>query len=481
MNLMKIFYILSSLLIISMVSYAQVTWNMTMDVALPSYGNAHPRIVTNGAGDPLVLWNNAMNAMYSRWNGSSFTTPVALNPAPMPVAGASWMGPDIAAKGDTVYVVFKIMPEADTSSHIFLMRSFDGGSTFSTPIQVDQIGDSISRFPAVTVDDSGDPIVAFMKFDNAFLNSRWAVTRSGDFGSTFSPDIKVSGFNGSTAVCDCCPGGLASSGNNLMMLYRDNNNNIRDMWAGVSTDNGNSFSSGMPVDQNSWQVFSCSASGPDAVIAGDSIYTVYMSGANGSTRVYFSISSIVNLSGAIGNEITGSFPGLGVQNYPRIANDGSAMGIVWKQSVSGNEQAAMMFTNDHSTGFPLSYDTVDLGDVTNVDIAMSNGNIFVVWEDDVMGTVKFRSGTYNTVSEIAGIYSAPVSVTPTLTNNFIDINGLQLNAHLSITDAMGRTVINKIFTTESSMLSLEYLQNGMYFLTIENGNQKPFTTKIIKY
>jgi hypothetical protein len=311
-----------------------------------------------------------------------------------------------------------------------------------------------------------------MKFDNAFMDSRWVVTRSSDFGNTFTTDIKVSGFNGSTAVCDCCPGALANAGNTTMMLYRDNNNNIRDMWAGVSTDNGNSFSSGMPVDQNSWQVFSCSASGPDAVITGDSIYTVYMSGANGSTRVYFSISSILNISGSIGNEITGSFTGLGIQNYPRIATDGTALGIVWKQTVNGN---------DHSAGFPLSFDTVDLGDVTNVDIAMSNGNIFVVWEDDGTGTVKFRSGTYNTLSGIGNNYAAAVSITPTLTNNFIDIHGTQLNAHLSISDVMGRTVVNRILTPGSSHLSLEYLQNGIYFLTIENGSQKPFTTKIIKY
>jgi hypothetical protein len=478
---MKKIFTLSSLLFISAITFAQVTWNMALDVAMPAFGNAHPRIVVNASGDPLIIWNEAMNAMYSRWNGSGFTTPVALNSVQMPVAGASWMGPDIAAKGDTVYVVFKIMPEADTSSHIYLVRSFDGGSTFSIPFQVDQIGDSISRFPAVSVDDSGNPIVAFMKFNNAFMDSRWVVTRSNDFGNTFNTDIKVSGFNGSTAVCDCCPGAIANSGITIMMLYRDNNNNIRDMWAGVSIDNGNSFLSGMPVDQNSWQVFSCSASGPDAVITGDSIYTVYMSGANGSTRAYFSISSILNLSGATGNEITGAFPGLGVQNYPRIATDGTAIGIVWKQTVSGNEQAAMMFTNDHSAGFPLSYDTVDLGDVTNVDIAMSNGNIFVVWEDDGTGTVKFRSGTYSTISGTADIFKSSISVSPTLTSNFIEINGSEINAHLSITDAMGRTVVNKILTPESSTLSLEYLQNGIYFLTIENGSQKRFTTKIIKY
>src|SRR6187399_144931 len=147
---MKKITTLFTLIFISILADAQITWNMAMDVAGSSFGNMHPRIVTNASGDPLILWNHSMNAMFSRWNGTGFTTPVALNPAPLMVAGASWMGPDIAAKGDTVYVVFKQMPEADTSSHIYIIRSFDGGTTFSMPFQVDNIGDSISRFPTLT-------------------------------------------------------------------------------------------------------------------------------------------------------------------------------------------------------------------------------------------------------------------------------------------------------------------------------------------
>lgn len=88
----------------------------------------------------------------------------------MTVAGAGWMGPDIAAHGDTVYVVFKQSPEGSDSSHIFCARSFDGGQTFNTPVRVDNIADSLSRFPTVTTDDSGNPIIGFMKFNSSFWN-----------------------------------------------------------------------------------------------------------------------------------------------------------------------------------------------------------------------------------------------------------------------------------------------------------------------
>jgi hypothetical protein len=77
----KIFTLLAAF-IITGASNAQVTWNMGMNVAASGFGNMHPRIVTNGTGDPLILWNGNSNAMFSRWNGSAFTTPVALNIAP---------------------------------------------------------------------------------------------------------------------------------------------------------------------------------------------------------------------------------------------------------------------------------------------------------------------------------------------------------------------------------------------------------------
>jgi hypothetical protein len=63
-----------------------------------------------------------------------------------------------------VYVVFKATPEPDTSV-IFISEDRSIQEQHFHPVQVDLIGDSLSRFPVVTVDDAGNPIVAFMKFD----------------------------------------------------------------------------------------------------------------------------------------------------------------------------------------------------------------------------------------------------------------------------------------------------------------------------
>src|SRR3989304_9381470 len=81
-----------------------ITWNSGINIASSASGNEHPRMAINGSGNPLVIWHNAGNCMFSRWNGTAFTSPVILNPMSMTIAGAGWMGPDIAAHADTVYV-----------------------------------------------------------------------------------------------------------------------------------------------------------------------------------------------------------------------------------------------------------------------------------------------------------------------------------------------------------------------------------------
>ena len=115
---MKIFTIIF-IGLLALESFAQITWDETISIASPSQGKNHPRIVTDGSGNPLVLWNHNANAMFSRWNGCAFEAPVILNPAHGTVAGASWMGPDIATHGDTVYVVYKEIPEH--TGHVVIM------------------------------------------------------------------------------------------------------------------------------------------------------------------------------------------------------------------------------------------------------------------------------------------------------------------------------------------------------------------------
>jgi hypothetical protein len=380
-------------------SISQVTWDAASNVIPPGSGNDHPRIVLDGEGDPIVLWSQSGNAMVSKWNDNSFDPPVILNPISIPVAGASWMGPDVSSRGDTLYVVFKETPEHE--GHIWCMTSFDGGTSFSDPIRVDFTGDSLTRFPTVTIDSEGHPIVAFMKFNSQFSDARWVVSRSEDFGNSFLPDVLASGWSSPTAdVCDCCPGSIISSGENVVMLYRDNNNNIRDTWAGFSSDGGRTFTYGLNIDRHNWMISACPSSGPDAVVAGDTLYSVFMNGASGKSLVYTNKQLLKDDTAAVASSVTPSNNNIGLQNFPRIAGHEQALGMVWKQIMNGQEQLVFSFTSNLSWGWPATPGIIATGDIENADIVISEGNVYVVWEDNASGTMKFRHGTFDSTTSV---------------------------------------------------------------------------------
>lgn len=460
-----------------------IVWNPPADISTNTYSNMHPRMAVNRAGYPMVVWGKMadQSVYFSRWTGTAFSTPIKLNPDWLTIATASWMGPDIASHGDTVYVVVKRTPETSDTNRVFIFTSFNGGASFNSPVELGFMADSVSRFPTVTTDPSGNPMVAYMKFNASFMDSRWAVAKSTDYGNTFSPDIKASGWGSSAEVCDCCPGALVSSGNQTAMLYRDNNSNIRDIWTGISNNNGATFPSGFEVDNNNWMLMTCPSSGPDAVIVGDTLYSVFMSNPSGTYKTFWSKSSLSAGSVNTVSSLTGPITGLSQQNYPRVATDGTAMAIVWKQNVSGTAQLPIFFTDDIANGFPAAYDTVDLDNITNADVAIANGKLFVVWQDDGSGTVKFRSGTFSQGG--TGLTENPAnafSVYPNPAESTLFLqSGIGLNnATVKVFNLLGEEVLSRN-PGNNTTIDISGLDNGIFFLQLSNDG-RTYTQKFIK-
>lgn len=443
---------------------SQVTWNEPMDVAPASFGNVRPRIAANAAGDPIMIWGKSADLMFTRWDGTAFTSPIRLNPNGVTIASATWMGPEIASHGDTIYIVYKQTPEDLASSHIWLLRSFDGGATFLAPVQVENTGTDKSRFPTVTTDDDGNPIIAFMRFNASFLDARWVVTRSYDYGETFTTDVLASGWSSQQSeVCDCCPGTIHSAGDNVVVVYRDNNENLRDSWAGVSADGGLTFTRGVNIDQNGWMIEACPATGPDAVIIGDTLYSTFMSAASGLALVYYNETPIYDLSTPPSTPVPGSGEAL-QQNFSRFASSGNAAALLWRHSAEFSTGLALMFTDDITNGFPDSFDTLAYSLVVNGDVAVTGTEVQVVWQDNGTSKVKFRSGTYETATGIdSKIKTTPLAFYP---NPVADELILQKEASfVSITDMSGQQVL----TGNGCCIDVRSLAAGMYLISTEYG------------
>ncbi len=462
-------------------SQSVINWSPEVDIASSSFSNLHPRIVTDRTGNPIVIWGNFSNneINFSRWDGTAFTTPVILNPSNLPVFTASWAGPDIASHGDTVYVVVKQTPE-DTN-HVFIIRSFDGGITFSAPIQVEHLTDSASRFPTVATDSIGNPIVAYMKFEQGFINASYVVARSNDFGTTFGNDVLASSYL-SENVCDCCPAAFISSGNYGAMLYRTNFNNFRTIWCGVSTDNCASFPFGMQVDQTGWQFNACPSTGPDGVIIGDSVYTVFMSGQTGDARCYMSPSSLTQTVSGPTRELTDSTAFVSNQNYPRIAHSGNKVAVVCKQINSNFDgQLAFFYTDDIYSGLPQTYDSLAMGNITNGDVEMTADAIHVVWQDDNSETVKYRKGTFSpTQTTNPGAEKLFIYPTPSKDKFTIITNKNTTVTSVELIDALGQTILIPFFASASSIdCNLKNVSAGVYLVKAHQSDATLLIGKIV--
>jgi hypothetical protein len=367
-----------------------VYWYEPIPVADKTYGNLHPRVVLDKSDNPIVLWGDESGRVFlSKWDGRFFSEPLQVNTEGMQAFAESWAGPEMASKGDTMYLVFKQMPE--DKGHIMIRHSYDGGKNFSIEEEVEDSNCIITRFPTVAIDPYGNPLVAFMRFDSGYTKPEYVVAKSTDLGDSFSHYAVVTNYSGGN-ISDCCPATVIESGNATVALYRDNLRGLRNVWAGISTNGAGSFTKGVQVDKTNWSTNICQPNAPHGIIISDTVYSVFTSGGD-STLVYLGKTSLSDKSSSA-TPLTGNTPGLIGQNFPRISNQGNATAIAWQQSVSSSTQICMSFVSDITKEYPSKYDTIAKGVLANTDVVVGAGHIYIVWQDDSSGRVMSKVGRY---------------------------------------------------------------------------------------
>ena len=370
-----------------------------LGIAIPvadnnTYGKTRPRIVTTTNDVPVVRWGSkTTDKVYTaRLNGNAFANPVTITQGSNIAFVDDWAGPDMASYGNDVFVTFHSQPEA--TGFVYVVKSSDGGVTFGDTIRAESAAVEQSRFPVIAVDPNGNPAVMFMRFSGNWVDPQYVVANSTDGGATYLADANASEL-APGEVCDCCPAALLSEGQRQVAMFRNNDNNLRNLWVTVSNDNGADFPTGDDMDPNNWIINSCPSTGPDGHINGDSLYTVWMSAGQGSSRVYM---SSVHLPTAIRGttwEVSPNQNASANQNYPRIAGEGEVMGIVYQEAASGNIDCFITISIDGGNTFstPILLHDDPTGTQRNPDVAYSNGQFHVVFEDVAAGSVIYRTAS----------------------------------------------------------------------------------------
>jgi hypothetical protein len=461
---MKNYYLMLALSALSIQASAQtITWDSPVTVAMGSmYNNIYPRLTLTDNDTPLVSWmNDNNNKIYTaRWNGASFNIPSTINPTGVMPFIANWAGSEIASSGDTVFVTFST--DFSQTSKVYTVRSVDGGITFQDTVRVDLIGTDVPRFPTIAVGNGGNPVVAFMRLDSGFGNAEYAVARSMNGGSSYMSSITPS-LGAVGTVCDCCPATIIANGNQHVLTYRNNDNNIRNMWASYSTDGSVSYPVSSEIDETDWMIMSCPSSGPSNIISGDSLVSTWMSDG----KVYVGTTNLTTQQNGMQFQL---FPmGMGTQNYPIIAGSGDTLGVVWQGSDAGTPRVFFTSSVSGASGLGVVIDTLTAtfsGNQTRPDLEYSNGKFHVVYSDD--NDVKYFSGM---VGQSVGLSEAntfnPV-VYPNPSNAVWTISHINETVELQLFDELG-IAHSGIFKRTYNTIEIDnsLLSQGVYFLEMK--------------
>jgi hypothetical protein len=484
-------YLLSGIAILTVVfhSFSQhsINWGPEISVADGSvYGNIRPRLALTAGNEPVVVFGkNGGNLHAARWNGTAFGTPVDILPVGILSYLANWTGPDIAAHGDTVIATFKAM--SFENGKVYAVRSTDGGLTFSDTIRVDDHETGRVWMPSIAMDADGQPVINYMAFEGSSDEPRWMVSHSTDAGLTYSSGSDVSSVN-SGEGCDCCPAEMVIDGNRQVLLYRNNENNTRDIHAAYSTDGGTTFPSGTDMEELGWSVMSCPSTGPHGIFHDGNLYTASASRVTGSYRVYLGSAQ----AGATLDfqQVVSPVPPNntnGTQNFPRISNDGDTLVLVWEEKETTNADIFCSVSIDGQvtglTTFKSRVNAITTSIQTNPDVIVKDGFVHVVFQDSPSGDVIYKKGTIIDVTGLAEGMSIQPDIYPNPSaDGTFGITGLPENDRtMRVVDLSGKTVESTFGKTENGLnVSLpSTVESGVYLLVIESENGNSSSVKLI--
>lgn len=431
-----------------------------------TYGNLRPRMAITDDGPVILLSKGGGGALsVAKWNGTGFDTPVDILPAGMETYASTWTGADIAAAGNNVVVVFKSTPVE--TGRVYAVRSTDGGVTFSDTIRVENHMAGIAWMPSLDIDAAGNPTVTYMIHDANWTNPRYAIARSTDGGQTFLAQQEIAGGVPGEA-CDCCPAEVAVSGNKSVLLFRNNDANLRDIYGVLSVDGGATFGSEANIDNTNWIVNSCPSTGPDGRFVGNTLFTTYASRSTGDYRVYVSRSDASGvLTYTDRATIIESETNTSSQNFPRISSWGDTVAVAWQENKGSNADIYVSITTNNGTDMltelslnPFLANENTLGVQSYPDVIIENGMLHLCYSESLSGDVVYRRGLIGQANTLelneSNIVIAP---NPSATGKF-SLSGEKINV-AKVTDQSGKEVP---FTLTNNEININADQ-GVYFLT----------------
>lgn len=283
------------------------TFQETNEDALNNYGTfetdttkaySMPLLAKTSKGEVMLSWTEkdlqgitSFCLAFSKDNGKTFGEKKTIFSG-NGIGNSRMMRAKVLAKKDgSLVAIFSNRDEptpggkgGGRSSNIVYCVSKDAGSTWTLPASVDADptrGIVRGFFDAVVM--SNDEIaVAYLKdVANSTKHEERDLRLVTTKNDIFLPERVID-----PVVCDCCPiNMLIDADGSLNIVYRDNNDDIRDMARMISTDNATSFTKPVIVHNDGWKIKGCPHSGAVSSTYGKSALVAWFSGAEKESGV----------------------------------------------------------------------------------------------------------------------------------------------------------------------------------------------------
>ncbi len=465
---MKIKPLLLLLLVLPLVLPAQTTVQWSDSIVVTATPNAitAPRVTLLPDGSPLVTWGQSSNPAQiwcSRFENGAFSTPVGVVKSPAVPSLFGFGGYDVAVSGSRVFVVFE-----QSQQGILLATSVDGGLSFGSPSSVQgPVSGGFSTLSSVTVDGKGNPVVSYILDKNG---ASYQVRRSTNGGFTFGSAATANAPAPGGAVCECCTSDLVASGDSVWMVFRNNNSNIRDIWVSRSTDLAASFTAATDVDATNWQLGTCPIAGPRMARAGDSLLTVWMSAASGTSRVYLSTLHAGTMQA--GQQL--GFPASSPQTAQTLADVtalGDTVGVAFleksKEIVFCHSTQGAAQLSTHCQRFALPNHTLQYPS-----LAFRNGVFHLVYADATADNVLYRQGRLTQSSPTgeppaAADWGFSVFPNPASRDGFWVKSETHEMQEVALLDVFGKKIWGQKNCGREAAVPTEGFPKGVYFLKIK--------------
>ena len=357
------------------------TTNYTVISSGPSEGYNRPRVIVTANNNPFIIWSKLSSPKSIRakkWNGTAFGSVMDLVTSNLMPTG--FIGPEIASKGDTVYLIFESL--LHNNHIIYLKKSFDGGLTFSDTIRVSENSNTHKfAMPNVAVREDGNPVISYMECLPNWTDWKQTVKTSFDFGQTFSSPADVSALTPGEP-CDCCQSTMVTNGNDdVFLLFRNNDNNVRNSYIAKSNDGGITFTSTQDLDDLNWVLNSCPTSSPVGAVNNDSIMLVRRNGGSGVNELYKSNVNMNDLQKSYFTQLDASNAPL--QDKAEIAsfkNSPNWSVVVWEENRNGVKESFYSIIDDNGANLNAGVisDTSIFGHKIEPDITYVGGDTFAI-------------------------------------------------------------------------------------------------------